>query len=65
MEIGEHKGRLTEVINDCGALCKKIAAEGPDPLEVSLKPFEFSTESEVSYTSSSLSLATYIIEISD
>ncbi|KAJ8764336.1 hypothetical protein K2173_006076 [Erythroxylum novogranatense] len=39
VEIGELKGRLTEVISNCDALCKRIAAEGPEPLRSSVKPF--------------------------
>ncbi|XP_031258473.1 uncharacterized protein LOC116116552 isoform X2 [Pistacia vera] len=54
VELGELKGRLTEVISNCDALCKRIAAEGPDSLQASIKPFVFSSESEVSCTSSSL-----------
>uniref|UniRef100_A0A0E0KII1 Uncharacterized protein n=1 Tax=Oryza punctata TaxID=4537 RepID=A0A0E0KII1_ORYPU len=30
VEVGELKGRLTEVISNCDALCKRIAAEGPE-----------------------------------
>ncbi|KAA8547467.1 hypothetical protein F0562_003669 [Nyssa sinensis] len=29
VELGVLKGRLTEVISNCDALCKRIAAEGP------------------------------------
>ncbi|XP_016201944.1 uncharacterized protein LOC107642944 isoform X1 [Arachis ipaensis] len=43
VEIGELKGRLTEVINNCDTLCKRIAAEGPESLRSSVKPFAFST----------------------
>ncbi|CAK8539987.1 unnamed protein product [Lathyrus sativus] len=39
VEIGRLKGRLTEVISNCDALCKRIAAEGPEPLRSSIKPF--------------------------
>ncbi|KAK3022222.1 hypothetical protein RJ639_047768 [Escallonia herrerae] len=39
VELGELKGRLTEVISNCDALCKRIAAEGPEPLRSSTKPF--------------------------
>ena len=39
VEIGELKGRLTEVISNCDALCKRIAAEGPESLRTSIKPF--------------------------
>ncbi|KAJ0039625.1 hypothetical protein Pint_28427 [Pistacia integerrima] len=54
VELGELKGRLTEVSSNCDALCKRIAAEGPDSLQASIKPFVISSESEVSCTSSSL-----------
>uniref|UniRef100_A0A5B7BUG4 Uncharacterized protein n=1 Tax=Davidia involucrata TaxID=16924 RepID=A0A5B7BUG4_DAVIN len=39
VELGELKGRLTEVISNCDALCKRIAAEGPESLQSSIKPF--------------------------
>lgn len=39
VEIGELKGRLTEVISNCDAICKRIAAEGPECLRSSIKPF--------------------------
>ncbi|XVF18003.1 hypothetical protein REPUB_Repub10bG0174100 [Reevesia pubescens] len=39
VEIGELKGRLTEVLSNCDALCKRIASEGPEPLRSSIKPF--------------------------
>ncbi|XVF15884.1 hypothetical protein REPUB_Repub09cG0194800 [Reevesia pubescens] len=39
VELGELKGRLTEVLSNCDALCKRIAAEGPEPLQSSIKPF--------------------------
>ncbi|XWS33841.1 hypothetical protein CRYUN_Cryun22dG0117600 [Craigia yunnanensis] len=39
VELGELKGRLTEVISNCDALCKRIASEGPEPLRSSIKPF--------------------------
>ncbi|KAH9662824.1 hypothetical protein KPL70_019478 [Citrus sinensis] len=55
VEIGELKGRLTEVISNCDALCKRIAAEGPDSLQASIKPLAVTTtRSEVSCSSSSL-----------
>ncbi|WOL16770.1 hypothetical protein Cni_G25558 [Canna indica] len=38
VEVGELKGRLTEVISNCDALCKRIAAGGPESLRSSLKP---------------------------
>lgn len=55
VEIGELKGRLTEVISNCDALCKRIAAEGPDSLKASIKPLAVTTtRSEVSCSSFSL-----------
>ncbi|KAF0910400.1 hypothetical protein E2562_001562 [Oryza meyeriana var. granulata] len=39
VEVGELKGRLTEVISNCDALCKRIAAEGPESLRSSVQPF--------------------------
>ncbi|KAL5576293.1 hypothetical protein UlMin_017992 [Ulmus minor] len=39
VEIGELKGRLTEVINNCDALYRRIAAECPQCLRSSVKPF--------------------------
>jgi hypothetical protein len=39
IEVGELKGRLTEVISNCDALCKRIAAEGPESLRSSVEPF--------------------------
>lgn len=39
MELGELKGRLTEVMSNCDGLCKRIAADGPEPLRSSVKPF--------------------------
>lgn len=38
MELGELKGRLTEVISNCDALCKRIASEGPESLQSSVRP---------------------------
>ncbi|KAL3630173.1 hypothetical protein CASFOL_023157 [Castilleja foliolosa] len=38
VELGELKGRLTEVINNCDALCKRIASEGPEALQSSVRP---------------------------
>lgn len=55
VEIGELKGRLTEVISNCDALCKRIASEGPEPLRSSIKPFAIATaDSEIRPASSSL-----------
>lgn len=39
VELGELKGRLTEVISNCDALCKRIAADGPESLKSTVKPF--------------------------
>ncbi|KAG9132288.1 hypothetical protein Leryth_012969 [Lithospermum erythrorhizon] len=39
VEVGELKGRLTEVISNCDALCNRIAKEGPESLQSSIKPF--------------------------
>ncbi|KAL4561265.1 hypothetical protein LXL04_033429 [Taraxacum kok-saghyz] len=39
VELGVLKGRLTEVISNCDGLCKRIAAEGPEPLRSTVKPF--------------------------
>lgn len=39
VELGVLKGRLTEVISNCDALCKRIAAEGPESLRSSIIPF--------------------------
>ncbi|KAJ9564563.1 hypothetical protein OSB04_000529 [Centaurea solstitialis] len=39
VELGELKGRLTEVISNCDALCNRIAAGGPEPLRSTIKPF--------------------------
>lgn len=39
VELGELKGRLTEVMSNCDSLCKRIAAAGPEPLRSSIKPF--------------------------
>ncbi|KAL7142089.1 hypothetical protein ABFS83_08G099600 [Erythranthe nasuta] len=38
VELGELKGRLTEVISNCDALCKRIANEGPESLQSSVEP---------------------------
>ncbi|XP_058098788.1 uncharacterized protein LOC131243436 isoform X1 [Magnolia sinica] len=39
VEVGELKGRLTEVISNCDTLCKRITLEGPESLRSSVKPF--------------------------
>ncbi|KAM7524086.1 hypothetical protein LguiA_013988 [Lonicera macranthoides] len=54
VELGELKGRLTEVISNCDALCKRIAFEGPEPLRSSIKPFAVATaDIEIGCVSSS------------
>ncbi|OIV93588.1 hypothetical protein TanjilG_04820 [Lupinus angustifolius] len=59
VEIGELKGRLTEVISNCDALCKRIAAEGPESLRSSIKPFAIAAaEREIGVRSSTSSLQT-------
>lgn len=55
VEIGELKGRLTEVISNCDALCNRITTEGPESLRSSVKPFSTATaDSEISSSSSSV-----------
>ncbi|KAK6924461.1 hypothetical protein RJ641_010661 [Dillenia turbinata] len=54
VELGELKGRLTEVISNCDALCKRIAADGPGSLQSSVKPFAVAISN--SKTSSSWSV---------
>ncbi|XP_057961634.1 uncharacterized protein LOC131153377 [Malania oleifera] len=55
VEIGELKGRLTEVISNCNALCNRISREGPEPLRSSVEPFAAATGNvETSNGSSSL-----------
>ncbi|XP_010547433.1 PREDICTED: uncharacterized protein LOC104819182 isoform X2 [Tarenaya hassleriana] len=39
VELGELKGRLTEVISNCNALCQRIASEGPESLRDMVPPF--------------------------
>ncbi|KAL5752522.1 hypothetical protein ACOSQ2_023029 [Xanthoceras sorbifolium] len=54
VELGELKGRLTEVISNCDALCKRIASEGPHSLRASIRPFAVpNVESQVSSSPSS------------
>ncbi|KAI4386804.1 hypothetical protein MLD38_004704 [Melastoma candidum] len=38
VELGELKGRLTEVISNCDAICKRITSEGPESLRESVAP---------------------------
>ncbi|KAF5191812.1 hypothetical protein FRX31_018601 [Thalictrum thalictroides] len=55
VEVGELKGRLTEVISNCDALCKRIVTEGPESLRSSVKPFSESISGlESEHNSSSL-----------
>ncbi|XP_027361931.1 uncharacterized protein LOC113869681 [Abrus precatorius] len=53
VEIGELKGRLTEVISNCNALCKRIAAEGPESVQSSIKPLAIATAGQETCSSSS------------
>ncbi|CAA6663186.1 unnamed protein product [Spirodela intermedia] len=39
VEVGELKGRLTEVMSNCDALCRRIAVDGPPQLQSSVRPF--------------------------
>lgn len=57
VEIGELKGRLTEVISNCDALCKRIETEGPESLRSSIKPFAM-PEADQEKCSSSTTLGT-------
>ncbi|KAJ7953101.1 Sodium-dependent phosphate transporter 1 [Quillaja saponaria] len=53
VEIGDLKGRLTEVISNCDALCKRIATEGPESIRSSIKPFAVTAaDTEICYSSS-------------
>ncbi|XP_021770824.1 uncharacterized protein LOC110735013 [Chenopodium quinoa] len=42
VELGELKGRLTEVISNCDTLCRRIASDGPESLRSSVMPFSAS-----------------------
>ncbi|CAL9027200.1 unnamed protein product [Prunus brigantina] len=53
VEIGELKGRLTEVISNCDALCRRISVEGPESLRSSVKPFAVSIADQDFQSSSS------------
>ncbi|PQQ14976.1 uncharacterized protein Pyn_09116 [Prunus yedoensis var. nudiflora] len=53
VEIGELKGRLTEVISNCDALCRRISVEGPESLRSSIKPFAVGTADQEIQSSSS------------
>ncbi|KAI5438799.1 uncharacterized protein LOC127120160 isoform X2 [Lathyrus oleraceus] len=59
VEIGRLKGRLTEVISNCDALCKRITAEGPEPLRSSMKPFAIAkADQEICSSSTNLQTLT-------
>ncbi|PRQ47436.1 hypothetical protein RchiOBHm_Chr2g0099641 [Rosa chinensis] len=53
VEIGELKGRLTEVISNCDAVCKRISAEGPESLRSSVKPLVICTAHQEHQSASS------------
>ncbi|XP_050363260.1 uncharacterized protein LOC126782127 [Argentina anserina] len=44
VELGELKGRLTEVISNCDAVCKRITEEGPESLRSSVEPLVICTK---------------------
>ncbi|KAL0449757.1 UNVERIFIED_CONTAM: hypothetical protein Slati_1532100 [Sesamum latifolium] len=46
VELGELKGRLTEVISNCDALCKRIANEGPESLRSTVRPLTAASADE-------------------
>lgn len=48
VELGELKGRLTEVISNCDTLCKRINSEGPESLRSTVTPFALSPPDSVS-----------------
>ncbi|KAL7192974.1 hypothetical protein ACSBR2_024728 [Camellia fascicularis] len=52
VELGELKGRLTEVISNCDALCRRINSEGPESLRSSVKPFSSVTSTDLETRSS-------------
>ncbi|CAH8354171.1 unnamed protein product [Eruca vesicaria subsp. sativa] len=52
VELGELKGRLTEVINNCDSLCKRINSEGPESLSSTVTPFVLPPPDSVSTLSS-------------
>ncbi|CAH9085075.1 unnamed protein product [Cuscuta europaea] len=58
VELGELKGRLTELISNCDALCKRIDEEGPEVLRSSVKPFTAASENLVDAHLSASSLQT-------
>ncbi|KAG2243915.1 hypothetical protein Bca4012_067887 [Brassica carinata] len=48
VELGELKGRLTEVINNCDTLCKRINAEGSQSLRSTVTPLILAPPDSVS-----------------
>ncbi|KAI3411687.1 uncharacterized protein J3R85_017730 [Psidium guajava] len=52
VDLGELKGRLTEVISNCDALCKRIELEGPESLRSSVTPFIAETANSCDSSSS-------------
>ncbi|KAK3405939.1 hypothetical protein EUGRSUZ_K02152 [Eucalyptus grandis] len=52
VELGELKGRLTEVISNCDALCKRIESEGPESLLSLVTPFVARTSNSCDSNSS-------------
>ncbi|CAN8264047.1 unnamed protein product [Cochlearia groenlandica] len=55
VELGELKGRLTEVISNCDTLCKRINAEGPESLRSAVTPFSLAPPDPVSIQNTTLS----------
>ncbi|XP_023645753.1 uncharacterized protein LOC17874941 [Capsella rubella] len=55
VELGELKGRLTEVINNCDTLCKRINSEGPESLRSTVPPFSLASPDSVSINTTTLS----------
>ncbi|XP_057528338.1 uncharacterized protein LOC130807221 [Amaranthus tricolor] len=45
VELGELKGRLTEVISNCDSLCKRINSDGLESLRSSVTPFSATSTS--------------------
>ncbi|CAN6463650.1 unnamed protein product [Victoria cruziana] len=54
VEVGELKGRLTEVLSNCDALCKRISLEGPETLRSTVKPFSTGKRQIDRYSSSEM-----------
>nr|ADQ43207.1 unknown [Schrenkiella parvula] len=55
VELGELKGRLTEVISNCDTLCKRINSEGPESLRSTVTPFVLAPPDSVSINTTTLS----------